>query len=138
MVARSFARLKGRTAMSKDVQDFTSRYGLSDNLSVFQEAARLLNEPGLVRQSATSRDGFQGLSSDHRNDWKQSRTLYFTIFVCALGAIEQGWAQTAMNGANLYIADAFNLDRNSGTDGTVKLGAINCGAYLGVAFVGAW
>ena len=138
MVACSFARLEGRTAMSKDVQEFTSRYGLSDNLSVFQEAARLLDEPDPLTQPDTSRNRFDDQSSERHHGWDQSRTLYFTIFVCALGAIEQGRAQTAMNGANLYIADAFDLDRNSGTGGIVKLGAINCGAYLGVAFIGAW
>ena len=33
--------------------------------------------------------------------WKQPFILYFTVFLCSLGAAVQGWDQTGSNGANL-------------------------------------
>ena len=123
----------------QEVEAFVSQYGLTKKLELFQKAALLSPDgvdeeeiPGLTQEER----GALKRESTHR--WNQSKTLYFTILICALGAIEQGWAQTAMNGANPYIADAFHLGINHGTVGYTLLGWINSGIYLGNAFGGAW
>jgi hypothetical protein len=61
--------------------------------------------------------------------WRQSKMLYFTILVCSLGAVEQGMAQTGMNGANLFWPKAYGIDTDSKHD-TFVVGLINSGIYL--------
>lgn len=123
----------------REVEEFVDRYGLSHKRKLFQKAAVLLqddvdeeqvSEITLAERTALSRE------SSHK--WHQPRTLYFTIFICALGAIEQGWAQTAMNGANVLLADAFRMGFNYGTDGYKTIGWVNAVMYLSNALCGAW
>merc|ERR1712230_156820 len=47
------------------------------------------------------------LERDHR--WKQPFILYFTVFLCSLGAAVQGWDQTGSNGANLSFPQEFGI-----------------------------
>lgn len=57
--------------------------------------------------------------------------------VCSLGAIEQGWAQTGMNGANLTFPKAFGIDSRSRRD-TFIVGFINSGIYLSTGLMYVW
>lgn len=123
----------------REVQAFVSRYGLSHKREIFQKAALLLQNEGDEQQlPGITQAELKALDRETTHRWHQSRALYYTIFICALGAIEQGWAQTAMNGANAYIGDAFHLNTNRGTLGYTRLGRINCAMYFGNAFAGAW
>ncbi|KAK4565308.1 hypothetical protein LTR86_003925 [Recurvomyces mirabilis] len=118
-----------------DVAYFTHSHGLQQYDDVFQKAAALVQGD---RESAHLTDeDVEALNRETSHKWSQPRALYFTIFVCALGAIEQGWAQTGMNGANLYLPKALGLDPASNR-GTLVLGLINCGLFLGQAVFGAW
>lgn len=123
----------------RELERFLARYGLSHKREVFQKAALLLdsdvNDGQVLSLTNVER---QALELETIQKWRQSRALYFTIFVCALGAIEQGWAQTSINGANPYIGEAFNFQTNHGTKGYVFLGWINCAMYLSNAFIGSW
>ncbi|TKA48244.1 hypothetical protein B0A54_01737 [Friedmanniomyces endolithicus] len=83
------------------------------------------------------KDFSTAFSRESTHKWRQPKLLYFTIFVGALGAIGQGWAQTGINGANLYLPEAMGIASNSSHDAVV-LGLINCGIYVGQAFFGAW
>lgn len=121
-----------------DVEDFALRYGLEDELETLQKAAGLLRRdlddqtiPGI---SPTELDALH-LETTHK--WRQPWTLYFTIFVCSLGAVEQGWAQTGMNGANLYLPAAMGIGSKSTHDAFI-LGLLNCGLYLANACWGSW
>ncbi len=69
------------------------------------------------------------LRDETERKWRQPPTLYFTILVCSIGAIEQGWAQTGMNGANLLFPEALGIGSNSKYDNSV-VGLINSGIYL--------
>ena len=121
-----------------DVEDFVNTYGLSEHFELFQKASKSL-------RSAADSDASQCLTPRERDafdretthKWHQPRTLYFTIFVCSLGAIEQGWSQTGMNGANLYLPHAFGLEDHSPRSSFI-LGTINCGLYLAQGLIGAW
>lgn len=131
-------RTLSNDASSEDVEDFVITQGLADQQALFQKAARTLcrnvddqHLDGLTPQEADA------LRRESTHKWQQPWTLYLTIFVCSLGAIEQGWAQTGMNGANLYLPAAFGLDSNSTHDSFV-LGLINCGLYLAQGLLGCW
>lgn len=121
-----------------DVEDFALRYGFEDELEVFRRAAAFLrkdtDEDAIPGITAAELEALH-LESSHK--WRQSWTLYFTIFVCSLGAIEQGWAQTGMNGANLYLPKAMDIDSGSTHDSLI-LGLLNCGLYLANACWGSW
>jgi hypothetical protein len=76
----------------------------------------------------------KALRYETEKKWAQPGTLYFTIFVCSVGAIVQGWAQTSANGANLFFPKAFGIGSDSKHD-TLLVGLINSGPYLSVAFL---
>ncbi|EMC96058.1 hypothetical protein BAUCODRAFT_34827 [Baudoinia panamericana UAMH 10762] len=121
------------------VEEFAETYGLADHLDVFHRVAQLLQhiadnenpEPDLTAGEA------QALGRETSHPWHQPRLLYFTILVCSLGAIEQGWAQTGINGANLFLGQALGIDSGSAHDSFI-LGLINCGIYLAQGLFGAW
>lgn len=122
----------------EDVEDFATSYGLEHEIDVLQKASLLLqpnaNEdliPGITAEEV------EALHRETTHKWRQPWTLYITIFACSLGAIAQGWAQTGMNGANLYIPKALSIDSGSTHDALV-LGLINCGTYLAQGLIGAW
>jgi len=121
----------------EDADEFASSHNLTDRIDVLQKASLLLHSGSrdeVPRLNATERAAF---SREQTHKWHQPRLLYFTIFICALGAIEQGWAQTGMNGANLYLPSAMSIDASS-AHGAFIMGLINCGLFLGQASFGAW
>lgn len=131
-------RTLSQDGLLDDVEDFALRYGLEDELDVLQRGAALLNRstdettiPALTPAEQ------RALDHEATHKWRQTWTLYFTISVCSLGAIEQGWAQTGMNGANLYLPKAMAIDSNSTHDAFI-LGLLNCGLYLANACWGSW
>lgn len=122
----------------QDVEEFVDRYGLSHKRELFQKAALLLGDESSEQEASyLSHEERSVLSRETTHKWQQSRILYFTIGICALGAIEQGWAQTSMNGANPYLGEAFHLATEHGTVGYNVLGWINSSMYLGNAFCGS-
>ena len=131
-------RTLSNEASDGDVDDFVETNGLSEYLELFHKAASSLGAHSSQREvlPLTSPER-EALDREITQKWHQPRTLYFTIFVCSLGAIEQGWAQTGMNGANLYIPAAFNLEDHNSRSSFI-LGTINCGIYLAQGLIGAW
>ena len=122
----------------EDVEDFALRYGFEDELELLPRAARLLHQDeGPNEMQGLSTAEFDALNLEATHKWRQPWMLYFTIFICSLGAIEQGWAQTGMNGANLYLPKAMGIDSDSTHDAFV-LGLLNCGLYLANACWGSW
>ncbi|KAK5197491.1 hypothetical protein LTR92_003431 [Exophiala xenobiotica] len=123
---------------ASEVHAFVKAHGLSHRLNVFQKAATLI-------QGDDDSDGQHVLTSAERDalhdetarKWRQPKMLYFTILVCSIGAMEQGWAQTGMNGANLYFPAAFGVGSDSKHDNFI-VGLINSGIYLSTGLLGAW
>lgn len=131
-------RVLSRDASEDDVEVFAESHNLTDELPVFLKAASLLRAGGLesaVENLVPAERRAVQRQTSHK--WHQPRTLYFTVFVCALGAIEQGMGQTGMNGANLYLPEALNIDSGSASDSFI-LGLINCGIYLANSLCGSW
>ena len=124
-------------AVSERVENFATAHGLEYELEVLHKASLAL-QPGVDAEQIPSITlvELQALDRERTHKWRQPWLLYFTILVASLGAIEQGWAQTGMNGANLYIPKAMDIDSNSTQDSFI-LGLINCGLYLGQALCGS-
>ena len=127
-----------RQGRHEDVQDFISCYGLLQKAEVFHKAALLIEGKSSASQDVDlTADELFALDGETSRKWHQPKLLYFTIMVCSLGAIEQGWAQTAMNGANLYFPAALGIGSASEPDIFI-VGLINSGIYLSTGLWGAW
>ncbi|KAK8131603.1 metabolite transport protein YfiG [Apiospora sp. TS-2023a] len=120
------------------LQDFTKQYGLSKYHELFEKASILVQGDVPVDEipniTASELDALE-LETDRK--WRQPKALYFTILVCSIGAIEQGWAQASMNGANLYFPKEFGIGSSDFED-TLLVGLINSAIYLSTALIGAW
>jgi hypothetical protein len=119
-----------------DVHEFAVKHHLAQYTDIFAKAATVL-------QGETALDDVPGITASEiqalhdetgNNKWRQPKMLYFTILVCSIGAVEQGWAQTGMNGANLGIPKAFSIDPDS-KHGAFLLGLINSGIFLSICLL---
>lgn len=116
-------------AASEDVEVFARANGLMHKLDKLKKAALIIQgEPIRDIPEATELE-IRALQLETERKWRQPKMLYFTILVCSLGAIEQGWAQTGMNGANLTFPQAFGIGSNSPRDNLI-VGFINSGIYM--------
>ncbi|KAK3196484.1 hypothetical protein K4F52_000366 [Lecanicillium sp. MT-2017a] len=97
----------------KDVDSFVDEKGLSEFREDFRKGA-------LVAQVGNIEDAFEtieGLTEEEKgvlrleksHRWKQPFTLYFLCTLCAGSAIVQGMDQTAVNGAQVFYYDEFNI-----------------------------
>jgi hypothetical protein len=114
---------------SEDVEAFAKANRLMHKLDVFQKASLLISGESLHKIPDISNLEIQAIQQETERKWRQPKLLYFTILVCSVGAIEQGWAQTSMNGANLYFPQAFGIGSDSPRDNLI-VGFINSGIYL--------
>jgi hypothetical protein len=112
-----------------DVEHFANTYNLYHHLDVFQKASRLIHGNGTTEDVVLSPTEETAIEQESTRKWRQPRMLYFTILVCSLGAVEQGTAQSGMNGANIGFPRAFGIDSDSKHD-TFVVGLINSGIYL--------
>lgn len=116
--------------------DFATKYNLEHKLDILQKASLLLRDEDPDQLDLTDSERIL-LAREQSHKWQQPRLLYFTIAVCSLGAVEQGWAQTSMNGANLTFPSALNVGTDSARDVFI-VGLINSALYLSIALWGAW
>ena len=131
-------RTLSRQGQHEEVQDFIASYGLSQKAELFYKAALLVEgTPAAPQNEDLTPDELFALHGETSRRWHQPKLLYFTILICSLGAIEQGWAQTAMNGANLYFPTALGIGSASERDIFI-VGLINSGIYLSTGLWGAW
>ena len=124
-----------RERLFANVELFAEQNGLMHKLPVLERGALLAQGdtpfehiPGITAQET------QALRNEIEWRWHQPKTLYFTIFVCSIGAVVQGWVQTSANGANLYFPQEFGIGSNSSRD-TLLVGLINSGLFLSVGLM---
>jgi hypothetical protein len=93
-----------------DVEDFARENQLMDILPELRKGALVARDPANF-QNLTELDDEEKrvLGREVTNRWSQTRTLYFTIITCSIGAAVQGWDQTGSNGANLSFPLAFGI-----------------------------
>lgn len=118
-----------------DLSSFVHDNGLQSDISTFRKAAQLLS--GNDEDIDFTAEETAALRAETTHQWRQPKLLYFTILVCSTGAIEQGWAQTGMNGANLTFPAALGVGSTSARD-ILIVGLINCGIYASGGLWGAW
>ncbi|KAK7942452.1 uncharacterized protein PG986_011565 [Apiospora aurea] len=120
------------------VHDLVKQHGLLEYTDLFERSAISLQGDAPVDQiPGITAAELRALELETGRKWRQPKTLYFTILVCSIGAIEQGWAQASMNGANLYFPKEFGIESQDFRD-TLLVGLINSAIYLSTAFLGAW
>jgi hypothetical protein len=124
-----------RQTIHDGVQHFAKTHHLGHHLDVLQKAAIVLQGESTAEDTTTVEK--QALQDEAERKWRQPKMLYFTVLVCSIGAIEQGWAQTGMNGANLGFPPAFGVGSHSNHDNLI-VGLINSGTYLSTGLLGAW
>lgn len=123
---------------SEEVVTFAKTFRLQHKLDVLQKAALLIQGDVPFRQIPDiAKSEIQALQNEVEHKWRQPARMFLTIAVTALGAMGQGWAQTSMNGANLYFPKAFGIDADTRRNNLI-LGLINSGIYLSNGLLGAW
>ena len=130
-------RTLSREGLADEVEDFASAFGLRHKLDVLRKASQLLQSELLEEVPDITDQELVALHREISHKWQQPRLLYFTILICSLGAMEQGWAQTSMNGANLYFPEALGVGSDS-TQDKVIVGLINSAIHFSVGLWGAW
>jgi hypothetical protein len=124
-------------ATTTDVEAFAKANGLMHKVDLFRKASLLLQgEPAEDITDLTDTEQ-HALKLETDRKWQQPKMLYFTILVASLAAVEQGWAQTGINGANLYFPKAFGIGSDSPRDNLI-VGFINSGIYLSSGAFGVW
>ncbi|OLN96956.1 Galactose-proton symporter [Colletotrichum chlorophyti] len=119
-----------------DVDAFTEEKGLTEHRDAFRKGA-------LVAQVSNRPDGFEtveGLDEEERavlrkeitHRWSQPKMLYFLCALCAGSAIVQGMDQTAVNGAQEFYYETFDIED------PLMQGLLNGAPYLCSALVGCW
>lgn len=124
--------------ISEEVTKFAATYGMTHKAHVLQKAALLIQGNILIYDIPSITDEeIEAIQAETESKWRQPLLMYLTIAVTALGAMGQGWAQTSMNGANLYFPKAFGIDADTPRNNLI-LGVINSGIYLSNGLLGAW
>ena len=124
-----------REVLLEDVERFARDTGLIEKLPLLQNGALIAQGETPVQHLPHITEGeFLALRDESEKKWRQTKTLYFTILVCSLGAVVQGWAQTGANGANLSFPSALGIGSDSDRD-TLLVGLINSGPFIGAGFL---
>lgn len=100
------------------------------------EHADLFGRAALVARDPTRFETEAELSDEERNaliyerdhKWHGSKTMWYSIGLCAVGAATQGWDQTGSNGANLSFPKEFGID-GTGRDEWI-VGLVNAIIFL--------
>ena len=109
---------------------FVEKNGLHQHHAVFQRAAALLQgDTPIAQVPGITTEESRALQNEVERKWAQPKMLYFTVFICSLGAVLQGWSQTGINGANLFYPVQFGIGSDSSRD-ALLVGLINSGPYL--------
>ncbi|PUU80277.1 and other transporter-domain-containing protein [Tuber borchii] len=107
---------------------------------LFQRAAMLAQDPLSFREPNSEFQTNRGLGAERdalerelTHKWDQPKRLYALVITCSLGAVVQGWDETAINGANTFYQDAFGITKNKWL-----YGLVNSAPYFCCALIGCW
>ncbi|BEJ16595.1 hypothetical protein CspHIS471_0512000 [Cutaneotrichosporon sp. HIS471] len=135
---------------------FATEHGLSDKEDLFMKAALVARDPdGFSALECLTPQEQADLAYERDHKWHCTKSLIFTVVVCALGAAVQGWDQTGSNGANLSFPVEFGLlpaptavqardlhSRSGPANGQERgdwiVGVINAAPYMAAAIIGVW
>lgn len=125
-----------RDEVLADVDAFVESRGLTEHRESFQKGALMAqatNTPGGFESiSLLTEDEKATLRREETHRWDQPFMLYFLCALCAGSAIVQGMDQTAVNGAQEFYFEEFNI-----TDPLMQ-GLLNGAPYVCSALIGCW
>ncbi|KAI5449058.1 hypothetical protein NCC49_005362 [Naganishia albida] len=120
-----------------DVDRFATQHGLEEHIHDLRKGALLAQKPQQYMSLPELDDSDRAIITQERlHKWKHPMTLYWTIFVCSVGAATQGWDQTGSNGANLSFPAEFGINKTYGDEWIV--GLVNAAPYFASALLGCW
>ena len=107
---RIYAPLDGLSsdAIKRKVDDFITETGLDDDRSYLEKGAFLVqskqafdrDREDLLRLKDSEKEWLQ---LEQTNKWHQPPALWRLVALCALGAMVQGWDESAVNGCTQRI-----------------------------------
>lgn len=119
-----------------DADAFCAEKGLQEHVEVFRKGALLARvqnrDDGFEYVGALTESDKEILRHEKANRWSQPWKLYFLVILCAGSAIVQGMDQTAVNGAQVFYFDEFNITNRW------MQGLLNGAPYLCSLLVGCW
>ncbi|KAK6907924.1 hypothetical protein I203_101925 [Kwoniella mangroviensis CBS 8507] len=122
----------------RDVDTFVEEKGLSEHRELFRRGALLARvaqrEGGFEEVSEIPEDEKKILREEITHRWRQPFMLYFLAVLCAGSAIVQGMDQTAVNGAQQFYFDEFEI----GPEKVYIRGLLNGAPYLCSCLIGCW
>ncbi|KAJ9102052.1 hypothetical protein QFC19_004980 [Naganishia cerealis] len=120
-----------------DVDRFAAEHDLQYAINDLRKGALLAQRPHhYMSLPELDEDDRAIITQERLHKWKHPMTLYWTIFVCSVGAATQGWDQTGSNGANLSFPAEFGINKTQGDEWLV--GLINAAPYFASALLGCW
>ncbi|CRK36698.1 putative polyol transporter 2 like protein [Verticillium longisporum] len=127
--------------LMQDVETFCQEKGLSEHTAVFRKGALIAQNPEGYRDITGSErlDEAEALVIEREttHKWRMPIKLFLTIATCSIGAAVQGWDQTGVNGANIFLPKYYGID-GEGVGDQLILGLLNAGPYFGSALCGCW
>ncbi|GAA5874477.1 hypothetical protein JCM8547_007372 [Rhodosporidiobolus lusitaniae] len=125
--------------LRRDVDDFMERHqldaGMHDLLIKAAFVAR--DRDNFEHVALLNEDEKQVLREEHTHRFRQSKMLYYQVFMCSMAAVVQGMDETVINGANLFYPDQFGIGGDSTKD-TLLLGLVASAPYLCSAVFSCW
>ncbi|GAA5842913.1 hypothetical protein JCM5353_004135 [Sporobolomyces roseus] len=129
---------KSEEELYRDVDEFVEKTGMHDIHDLLKKAA-------LVAQDKNNFDRLHQLDDEERrflreettHKWRQTKTLYFQVFMASMAAVVQGMDETVINGANLFYPSQFGIGTDSQHD-TLLVGLVNSAPYLCSAVFSCW
>ncbi|KAI9038201.1 sugar porter family MFS transporter [Aspergillus affinis] len=117
----------------RDVEEFAREKNLEHILEDLKKGALVAQDPKIFEQL----DGLEErdkelLRREKTHRWHQPWMMYFMTILCAGSAIVQGMDQTAVNGAQEFYFDEFNVTNRW------QQGLLNGAPYLCSAVIGCW
>ncbi|EAS29308.3 sugar porter (SP) family MFS transporter [Coccidioides immitis RS] len=117
----------------RDVETFALEKGLMDVVDDLKKGALIAQDPkSFELLDELSEAEKELLRREKTHKWNQPFMMYFMTILCAGSAIVQGMDQTAVNGAQEFYFDEFNV-----TD-VWQQGLLNGTPYLCSALIGCW
>ncbi|UZP36453.1 hypothetical protein NXS19_004269 [Fusarium pseudograminearum] len=125
-----------RAELLADVDSFVDARGLQEHREDFRKGAlvaQVNNTPGAFEKIDIVTEKEKAvLRKEETSRWHQPFALYFLCTLCAGSAIVQGMDQTAVNGAQMFYFDEFEIGNEW------MQGFTNGAPYLCSALIGCW
>ncbi|KAJ0413613.1 hypothetical protein BJY00DRAFT_319610 [Aspergillus carlsbadensis] len=117
----------------RDVEEFAREKELEHILEDLKKGALVAQDPKRFEElDGLTEEDKNALRREKTHRWHQPFMMYFMTILCAGSAIVQGMDQTAVNGAQEFYFDEFNV-----TNEWLR-GLINGAPYLCSALIGCW